>query len=174
MLDTCCTSATAGKQLLTGKGAGAASLSSSWWHGRPRSSCLFRPMIKWLRPLEDLRRIAEGHAQDLLPAHDQLTVVRYRSRAIRIYAVRRANGRCEACDAPAPFITPQGHPYLESHHITRVSDGGPDHPQAVIALCPNCHRRAHYSVDAHTFKQQLEGIIRRKEGLISPSTGREV
>jgi len=25
-------------------------------------------------------------------------------------------------------MTPQGRPYLEAHHVRRVSDGGPDHP----------------------------------------------
>ena len=47
----------------------------------------------------------------------------------------------------APFITPDGQLYLEVHHIERLSDGGPDHPRWVVAVCPNCHRRAHYAGD---------------------------
>ena len=34
--------------------------------------------------------------------------------------------------------------YLEPHHIRRVSDGGPDHPRWVAAICPNCHREVHF------------------------------
>ena len=44
-----------------------------------------------------------------------------------------------------------GSPYLEPHHITRLADNGPDHPAKVIALCPNCHRKAHSSQDKLVF-----------------------
>ena len=35
-------------------------------------------------------------------------------------------------------------PYLEVHHKIRLSDGGEDTIDNVVALCPNCHRKAHY------------------------------
>ena len=41
------------------------------------------------------------------------------------------------CGAEGPFPTralPE-RPYLEPHHTDRLSDGGPDHPARVIALC---------------------------------------
>ncbi|MAG63438.1 HNH endonuclease [Candidatus Woesearchaeota archaeon] len=86
-----------------------------------------------------------------------------RSRHIRLYVLERANGSCEGCGAPAPFSTPDGRPYLEPHHIRRLSDGGPDHPRWVIALCPNCHRRAHYAVDARSFNQDLSQKVQEVE-----------
>jgi len=67
-----------------------------------------------------------------------------RSRAVRDYVLQRAAGVCELCEQPAPFLRKGGGPYLEPHHTTRVSDGGPDHPQFVAALCPTCHREVHY------------------------------
>ena len=78
-----------------------------------------------------------------------------RSVAVRIYVLARAKGACEACGLPAPFRRPSGAPYLEPHHIRRVSDGGPDHPKFVAAVCPNCHRRAHSGDDQESFKQSL-------------------
>src|SRR5262249_23883287 len=78
-----------------------------------------------------------------------------RSWAVRNYVLARANGKCEACGASAPFLRADGTPYLEPHHLRRLSDGGPDHPAHVIALCPNCHRRVHVGVDGETYNAKL-------------------
>jgi 5-methylcytosine-specific restriction endonuclease McrA len=57
----------------------------------------------------------------------------------------RANGVCESCRAPAPFRrVSDGTPYLEVHHQVRLANGGEDTVSNAIALCPNCHRKAHY------------------------------
>jgi 5-methylcytosine-specific restriction protein A len=76
-----------------------------------------------------------------------------------MYVLARAQGNCEGCGATAPFLTIQDQPYLEPHHIRRLTDGGPDHPRWVVALCPNCHRRAHYSKNAADFNLRLEKVI---------------
>lgn len=86
----------------------------------------------------------------------------YRSEALKLYVIARSKGFCEACHSAAPFKTNTG-PYLECHHMHRVADGGPDHPENVIALCPNCHRKAHYAVDAKIFNEGLQKIIFEKE-----------
>ncbi len=89
-----------------------------------------------------------------------------RSEAVKEYVLKRANGVCESCDKPAPFITAAGKPYLEPHHIKRISDGGPDHPEWVIAICPNCHKEAHYSGDAEKIKvQHREKVLRIEKNL---------
>ncbi len=87
-----------------------------------------------------------------------------RSAAVREYVLRRADGICEGCSAPAPFKTKVGRPYLEPHHTRRISDGGPDHPAAVIGLCPTCHRRAHYGSDGEAFNDVLIAWLRTREG----------
>jgi len=69
--------------------------------------------------------------------------------------VVRATGSCEGCGAPAPFLRPNGTPYLEPHHIRRLSDGGPDDPRFVIALCPNCHRRVRSGSDGPAYNDAL-------------------
>ena len=87
---------------------------------------------------------------------------------MRIYVLRRAEGHCEGCGEAAPFLTRDGHPYLEPHHTRWLSDGGPDTPAHVIALCPTCHRRAHYAVDALAFNTSL---IERMKRLVATSVG---
>lgn len=59
-------------------------------------------------------------------------------------ARQRAAGRCEHCGNPAPFLTGAGLPYLEVHHVVPLSKDGPDSLDNVLALCPNCHRQAHF------------------------------
>jgi len=56
-----------------------------------------------------------------------------------------AKGVCQACNKPAPFIKKSNRePYLEVHHIKQLADGGEDTIENAIAVCPNCHRMAHY------------------------------
>ena len=78
-----------------------------------------------------------------------------RSEDLRVYVRRRADGRCEGCGSPAPFMTARGHPYLEPHHTRRLSDGGPDDYHHVIALCPTCHRRVHHAGDGESYNVEL-------------------
>jgi 5-methylcytosine-specific restriction protein A len=59
----------------------------------------------------------------------------------------RANGICELCNNPAPFVRKNdGEPYLEVHHKIQLADGGEDTVENAVAACPNCHRKAHYGV----------------------------
>lgn len=68
-----------------------------------------------------------------------------RDPAVVAYALNRAKGYCEHCTKKAPFIsTSTGLPYLEVHHLIPLKDGGSDTVDNVKALCPNCHRKAHY------------------------------
>lgn len=56
---------------------------------------------------------------------------------------RLANGKCELCRQPAPFIDKEGRPYLEIHHVIGLSEGGTDAVDNTVALCPNCHQKMH-------------------------------
>lgn len=113
--------------------------------------------------LDELRKVALLSAQARVAGKKSKATYRARSLAIRFYVLNRANGSCEGCRAPAPFHKPGGMPYLEPHHTTRLSDGGPDHPARVIGLCPNCHRHAHYAKDARQFNDLLKKKLARLE-----------
>ncbi len=78
-----------------------------------------------------------------------------RSWLVKAYVCARAKGICEACAKPAPFMRADGSPYLEPHHTRRVSDGGPDDPRWVAALCPNCHREIHHGHNGNELNLQV-------------------
>lgn len=79
-----------------------------------------------------------------------------RAEATRGAVLQRANGYCEGCGIIAPFQTADGTPYLEPHRVRRKTDGGADDPRWVIALCPNCHRRVHKSIERESFGDELK------------------
>ena len=106
------------------------------------------------KSLQQLREIALSSTPTQASTQEKIQSIQNRSTAIKLYAKKRANGICEGCNELAPFKTKSG-PYLEVHHLTRLADGGPDRPENVIALCPTCHRRAHYSINHLEFNNGL-------------------
>lgn len=73
-------------------------------------------------------------------------------------AKRRAKGKCEmpGCKYKA-FVTENGEPYLEGHHVEPLADGGGDVIANVAAICPTCHREQHYSKD----KMNKRAVLKR-------------
>ena len=113
--------------------------------------------------LDELKELA---LQDTSNGHDSVQVkrvkVRKRSEAIKLYARTRAAGTCEACEQSEPFEAKSGSS-LEVHHMYRLSDGGPDHPEHVAAVCPNCHARIHRGIDGVEYNEALIEKILDKE-----------
>lgn len=91
-----------------------------------------------------------------------------RSDLVRDFALRMADGVCQACKADAPFLDTNGEKFLEVHHLYRVSDGGVDDPENVIALCPNCHREVHHGQRGDELNQDLiDRAKKRNQELLS-------
>jgi 5-methylcytosine-specific restriction protein A len=97
-----------------------------------------------------------------------------RSHRIKSYVLMRANGVCESCTKPAPFFKKNGAPYLEPHHINRLSDGGLDHPNFIGAICPACHREIHYGQDGHKKNELLRTAIKLKESYFPLNLAAEI
>lgn len=88
---------------------------------------------------------------------------------VRAAVAARANGICErpSCGATRPFPG-----FLDVHHILGI--GTSDHPRNCVAICPNCHREAHYAPDRAVingtmleFVEQTylaDGLTRRPKG----------
>lgn len=73
-----------------------------------------------------------------------ITATHYtRSTWVSEYAKRAARGICQLCGKNAPFKNKDGEPYLETHHVIWLSEGGRDSIDNTVALCPNCHRKMH-------------------------------
>ena len=118
------------------------------------------------KSLQQLREIALSSTPTHASTQEKIQSIQNRSTAIKLYAKKRANGICEGCNEIAPFETKSG-PYLEVHHLTRLADGGADLPQNVIALCPTCHRKAHYSLNYLEFNNQLINKVAAIEAELS-------
>lgn len=112
--------------------------------------------------IKELREAALAKKQPSASVKEKRELAYFRSQALKLYVVARSKGICEGCACEAPFQTKSG-PFLECHHVHRLADGGPDHPENVVALCPNCHRRAHYAQDAVTFNEELKKISAKAE-----------
>lgn len=85
-------------------------------------------------------------AADAMPKKVAVTTYTFiRNPDVISEALDRAKGHCEGCHKPAPFFRRNTNlPFLEVHHIIPLANEGPDTLDNVQALCPNCHRKAHY------------------------------
>lgn len=84
-----------------------------------------------------------------------------RNPEVKAWLLRNANGHCENCGSPAPFVDLYGNPYLEEHHVVPLAEGGSDGITNAVILCPNCHRRMHFGSDRHAIVKKLYVRIRR-------------
>jgi predicted HNH restriction endonuclease len=80
---------------------------------------------------------------------------------VEAWVLQNAHGKCEGCGNPAPFTGDDGEPFLESHHVRPLADGGSDKITNAAALCPNCHRRCLLGADRKDFTESLYAKIPR-------------
>lgn len=91
---------------------------------------------------EELRQKALRHSGSGTVRY-QTTSSFVRDRYVSEYAKRRAHGFCQLCGEDAPFLRKNGEPFLETHHVIWLADGGDDSIDNTVALCPNCHKKMH-------------------------------
>jgi 5-methylcytosine-specific restriction protein A len=82
------------------------------------------------------------------------------------YVLQRANGFCEACGRPAPFLSMDGSPYLEVHNVRSVVDYGLEQPNALLAMCPTCHREAHVGLESRDMAARLDSTAANIESAL--------
>lgn len=95
-------------------------------------------------PIQRRRRLALASK---IPRRVNVTSVAFlRNADVIAEVLLRADGKCELCASPAPFVRRKdASPYLEVHHKIRLADGGEDTVENAVGACPNCHRREHYA-----------------------------
>ncbi len=96
---------------------------------------------------------------------------------VKAWVLNRAQGICEACEAPAPFVAKKDKlPFLEVHHVIPLAEGGPDTVENAAAVCPNCHRRLHLGVDKDAYRKLLSNRLQQKLGpaASSPQPGKAI
>lgn len=93
----------------------------------------------------------------------QTTTTYVRDRYVSDYAKQRAQGICQLCGMAAPFKDQDGKPYLESHHVIWLSNGGEDSIENTVALCPNCHRKMHVLNLESDVKKLLQALSKQNK-----------
>jgi 5-methylcytosine-specific restriction protein A len=126
------------------------------------------------KSLTELRKKIK--ARDPIKTTGQLNTTEYyrRSKFIVDYAKLRADGVCERCNKPGPFLDSNNRPFLEVHHILMLSDDGPDLPENVAAICPNCHKETHFGITKEEINTLLLKLIRIKEETLYNSQASEI
>ncbi|MBI1218759.1 MAG: hypothetical protein GC186_09455 [Rhodobacteraceae bacterium] len=137
----------------------------SEFRARPVADGSLRGLTKLMQEFdEDVRRAAESlqairtarlAAAERKPTKIVVTLnVFIRNPDVVAEALFRAKGTCEYCKRPAPFARLRdGTPYLEVHHKLPLAEGGEDSVENALALCPNCHREAHFGLLKDRFKE---------------------
>ena len=115
--------------------------------------------------LKELRQRAISSSESSTKAsiRTATTNVRERSAYVKEYVLRRANGRCEYSDEPAPFLRRDGTPYLEVHHVDMLAEGGADGIHQCVAISPQVHREIHYGQKGKAINDELKQYLRRVE-----------
>jgi len=116
---------------------------------------------KKLRALsaEELKLRAEQNQSQRASSRNISSQTYIRDEFVAEYARRKANGICQLCGQPVPFLDKEGREYLESHHIVWLSQGGPDTIDNTVGICPNCHRKMHVlnlQNDINTLNQKIK------------------
>lgn len=93
------------------------------------------------------------------PARVQYAGYAYlRDPRVRAAVLSRAGGRCEYCGEEG-FLKEDGSRYLETHHVIALANDGEDRLTNVIALCPNDHRKAHFSRERVAIEKKMQAIL---------------
>lgn len=113
---------------------------------------------------DDILKAAAKARGKRKPFERTVTLVqRDRDSYVSEYVKRRAQGICDLCREPAPFKDKKKRPYLESHHVDWLSNGGEDTIDNAVALCPNCHRKMHVLNDDSDIKILQAALAYYKE-----------
>ncbi len=110
--------------------------------------------------LDALTQAALANSTDQPGTRAVTSITRVRDPFVSEYAKRKANGHCALCKQPAPFTDKKGRPYLETHHVVWLANGGADSIYNTVALCPNCHRKMHVVNDKADVKELIMIAVR--------------
>lgn len=108
--------------------------------------------------IEEIKEKAKTYETKEVGFKEVKSIYRERNQYIAEYTKERSKGICDLCGVEAPFKDKNGRPYLESHHVVTLAEGGPDAIYNTVAICPNCHRKIHVLNKKEDIKK-LEQVI---------------
>ena len=110
---------------------------------RTRSELLKEELLKTAQSVFLDRR---GGADLILKGRAEFRVQYFRSECLKQKVLAARGKRCQLCNFT--FRKADGEEYGECHHIEPVSQGGPDHEDNLLVLCPNHHKELHLATVA--------------------------
>jgi 5-methylcytosine-specific restriction protein A len=123
---------------------------------------------------EEYRRLcgigAGGGDRGVRFGRSRVSVDILRLESARRAVLLRSEGHCESphCTGEPQDITDAGRPILEVDHIQDLALGGPDQPEQMIALCPNCHAIKTRGRTRERLRDELFTVARqRHEAILS-------
>jgi len=106
-----------------------------------------------------IKEVPEGQKN---PESEEKTITVYkRDPEIKASVLQSANGYCELCEDKAFLKSKNNIPYLEVHHLRKLSDKGSDTVTNAVAICANCHRKLHYANNRDELLNDLYSKISR-------------
>ena len=126
------------------------------------------PLEEEYRRLSGIGGGASDHGARFGQPRISVDIVRLES--ARRAVLLRSEGYCEnpRCTGGPQDITDAGRPILEVDHIQDLAKGGPDHPEQMIALCPNCHAIKTRGRTRERLRHELFTVARqRHEAILS-------
>jgi 5-methylcytosine-specific restriction endonuclease McrA len=113
-----------------------------------------------IRKIENKKGRQQG--KNKRPAYNPPSRPSYdRCEYVKKYVYERAKGSCELCGQLAPFNSKADYgerPYLDSHHIEWLANGGPDTIDNSVALCPNCHMKMHHNANSKSLEKDIKNL----------------
>jgi len=80
---------------------------------------------------------------------------------------KRSKGICENCGKLIKIINKKGNPFIITHHIQPISEGGDDTEWNVAGICVSCHAIIHYDINGDTINEKLKHKIIAKQTKIN-------
>ena len=106
-----------------------------------------------------LKEVPEGQKN---PESNEKTITVYkRDPEVKASVLQSAKGYCELCEDKAFLKSKNNIPYLEVHHLRKLSDNGSDTVTNAVAICANCHRKLHYANNRDELLNDLYNKVSR-------------
>jgi predicted restriction endonuclease len=104
----------------------------------------------------DIDRFSDDVAPGL-PPEKQIVIREIIKRDQRLAkALKKARDyTCEVCGAKSTWVTSEGVPYVEAHHVIALGEDGFDDERNLIIACADCHRMLHYGANAKGKSREL-------------------
>lgn len=130
-------------------------------------------------PEDDLGKLVDDLKDDYLVEPEEFSEEKLknllqnkleRNKKYRDLALKKANYTCELCGKKSTFTMFNGKQYFDGHHLIMYNpnsqkryDKSLDIPRNIVCLCPECHKKIHFSNDEQIKNMLFELFMKRRD-----------